>query len=401
MSILGARVLDKAKLDVIDKVRSNLFNWRGQFTPQFIEYLLDTYATPTDLVFDPFCGSGTVLLECAQKGLNSTGSEINPAAYAMAKFITLSSIPPSERQEIFQSVEARVEKLTGRYGEVPLFEPKPLFRDQYKNLLEFAEDLFKRIENKNEMLMAVVTLFHAEKNGKADLVSAIKSACAVVKNKLQGLPYTNARVSMDLRDARLSHQRLFGQVNIIITSPPYINVFNYHQNYRAILEVLGFDLLKVAESEIGSNRKNRVNRFRTVVQYSLDMEQALKSFALSLKKNGVLILVVGRESRVRGIPFSNSGILKDLAIGLRCFRKESENERMFTNRFGQQIKEDILVFRRIKDNPSGGIARGVAEDYLKRSVEISAGDVQDDITDVVSYLTEIEPSPMFNKKEII
>jgi hypothetical protein len=74
---------------------------------------------------------------------------------------------------------------------------------------------------------------------------------------------------------------------------------------------------------------------------------------------------------------------------------------MFTNRFGQQIKEDILVFRRIKDNPSAGIARGVAEDYLKRSVEISAGDVRDDITDVVSYLTEIEPSPMFNKKEII
>jgi hypothetical protein len=131
------------------------------------------------------------------------------------------------------------------------------------------------------------------------------------------------------------------------------------------------------------------------------MEQALKSFAFSLKKNGLLILVVGRESRVRGVPFSNSGILKDLAIGLLCFRKESENERMFTNRFGQQIKEDILVFRRTKDNASGGNACGLAGEYLKRAVEIAGGTVRDDITEVLSNLNEIGPSPLFNKKEII
>ena len=64
-------------------------------------------------------------------------------------------------------------------------------------------------------------------------------------------------------------------VDLVITSPPYINVFNYHQNYRAILEVLGFDLLKVAESEIGQPAKNRANRFRTVVQYTLNFDQIL------------------------------------------------------------------------------------------------------------------------------
>ena len=59
-----------------------------------------------------------------------------------------------------------------------------------------------------------------------------------------------------------------------------------HQNHRAILELLGFDLLHVAASEIGSNRKNRGNRFRTVIQYALDMEASLESFALSLKGRG-------------------------------------------------------------------------------------------------------------------
>jgi hypothetical protein len=68
------------------------------------------------------------------------------------------------------------------------------------------------------------------------------------------------------------------EAELIVTSPPYINVFNYHQNHRAILELLGFDLAATsAASELGSNRKNRGNRFRTVIQYALDMEAALES----------------------------------------------------------------------------------------------------------------------------
>jgi hypothetical protein len=66
---------------------------------------------------------------------------------------------------------------------------------------------------------------------------------------------------------------------------------------------MGWDLLRVAPSEIGSNRKNRGNRFRTVVQYCLDMEQALISFWHSLKSDGLMILVVGRESNVRKLLF--------------------------------------------------------------------------------------------------
>ena len=38
---MGAEILDQTRLDVSEKSRSNLFSWRGQFTPQFVEYLLD------------------------------------------------------------------------------------------------------------------------------------------------------------------------------------------------------------------------------------------------------------------------------------------------------------------------------------------------------------------------
>jgi len=35
------KTLDREKLDVVNKKRSNIFGWRGQFTPDFVEYLLD------------------------------------------------------------------------------------------------------------------------------------------------------------------------------------------------------------------------------------------------------------------------------------------------------------------------------------------------------------------------
>ncbi|HPZ06849.1 MAG TPA: hypothetical protein PL110_01930 [Candidatus Eremiobacteraeota bacterium] len=57
------------KLDVRNKTRSNLFNWRGQFTPEFVDYILESFAHADDVVIDPFSGSETVLLECAKKDL--------------------------------------------------------------------------------------------------------------------------------------------------------------------------------------------------------------------------------------------------------------------------------------------------------------------------------------------
>jgi DNA modification methylase len=398
---MNAQILDQSRLNVIEKRRSNIFNWRGQFTPQFIEYLLDVFAAPGQYVIDPFCGSGTVLLEAALKNLPAAGCEINPAAYAMAKFMALSNLPSSARIDTFERVQNVVLRLSGTYHDMPLFETHDDFRQRYKNLLEFAKDLFAAVDNKRETLLALVVLMRAESCGRGDLISAIRKACVTVKEDLLGLPNSKTPIEVELCDARLTHCRFRAIGELIITSPPYINVFNYHQNYRAILEVLGIDLLKVAESEIGSNRKNRANRFRTVIQYTLDMEQCLASFALTLKRHGTLILVVGHQSNIRGIPFSNSSILRDLAASLRCFESEGERHRVFTNRFGQAIREDIILLRNRGTEPSIGSAHSISEKHLKNALNIATGDPRNDIFNALSELPAIKQSPLFSKKGII
>ncbi len=86
--------LQPSLLNIEDKNRSNLFAWRGQFSPQLIEHLLDAYCQPGSVVLDPFAGSGTVLYEAAAMSLPAYGFEINPAAWCFSKLYELNRDHP-------------------------------------------------------------------------------------------------------------------------------------------------------------------------------------------------------------------------------------------------------------------------------------------------------------------
>jgi hypothetical protein len=388
--------LTQDKLDVKYKSRANIFNWRGQFTPQFVDYLLDSFSKPDDVIIEPFSGSGTVLLECARRDLSCYGYEINPAAYTMSKFFTFTNMSSEERRRILARFEKTLLNLLPHFRDLPLFIEKKQFRQSFKNLIEFSAVLLAAISDKQEKVLALNMLFLAESNKNIDLSSSVFQAFSYVKRMLLSLPYTDKIVSANLGDARLVDKSCPVKGNIILTSPPYINVFNYHQNYRAIIEILGFDILQVAQSEFGSNRKNRGNRFKTVVQYCLDMEQALKSFWASLEEEGLVILVIGRESNVRGIPFFNGLIVKDLIKEMGGFKDIKNFERQFTNKFGNNIKEDIIVFRK-GDLPSQfSPARHIALQHLQVALNRAELDVRSDIEATIECLDNIQPSPLFN-----
>jgi hypothetical protein len=391
------QVLDQQRLDVATKTRSNIFGWRGQFTPQFVEYLLDQTGTGAGLVVDPFCGSGTVLRECATRNRPVHGFEINPAAYAMSRFFTFCCCTRAERLELMAGVERILRSVLGGFGDLPLFNPSGDYRSRACNLLDLAREMFAKADGKRQTLLLLLVLLEAEGCRVAELEGAVSTAAARVRRHLLSLPCTSTKVEASLCDARLSHQHIRGNAALILTSPPYINVFNYHQNHRALLELLGFDLLHVAGSEIGSNRKNRQNRFRTVVQYALDMELSLESFALSLAAGGRLILVVGRESNVRGVSIPNSGLVRVIADNLKAFEHENTFERRFTNRFGASIYEDILVLRRIDSKPVTGGSRAAAVGLLEEISAGASGDVLADVRGAIGDGPSIRPSPLFTR----
>jgi len=389
------------KLDVLTKKRSNLFNWRGQFTPEFVEYILQNFTKQGDFVLDPFSGSGTVLLESAKRDLKATGIEINPAAYAMSKFFTFCNLPYAARFEYCNNFELKLNvHLTSLNGQ-KVYNENPDYRVAYANLLQFAEKFSQSLADKQERILLLNLLFQSEKDKGLTLKDSITKSFQYVKNALLGLPYTEQHISALLEDSRSAGDEYQNEVDLILTSPPYINVFNYHQNFRAIVETFHFDLLKVAHSEFGSNRKNRGNRFKTVIQYCLDMELAIRSFWTALKPDAKIILVLGRESNVRNTPFYNGQLIIEIIEATGGFYDVKTLERQFTNKFGNNIKEDIIIASKTKNINKSLHAREIALKHLEHSLKTTQNGVHSDIIEAISSNEEVKPSPHFNPKQII
>lgn len=347
-----SKAISQEILNIEDKNRSNLFTWRGQFSPQLIECLLKYYCPTNSIVLDPFAGSGTVLFESASMGLPAYGFEINPSAWSFCKLYEFANYSKEFREQTIAELREKIEK------EFPivLFSADYLPSDEVEQcIIRIAESISERAK---VLCNALVVLIDVYKNSiSGDLIqSKFYDLAKLVRN----LPYTEALIKADLQDARclpLDNQ----SIDFVITSPPYINVFNYHQNYRRSVEILGWDVLRVARSEIGSNRANRGNRFYTVVQYCIDMASTLQELARVLKPGGKAIFIMGYESKVLGVPFHNADIVDKISHELGMFDLNLRQKRIFKNRFGQEIREDILNISRKAYRNGGDISKAVGQ----------------------------------------
>ncbi|MCP4350165.1 MAG: site-specific DNA-methyltransferase [Desulfobacterales bacterium] len=385
------------KLNVVNKTRSNPFCWRGQFTPELIEYFLDVHAKPNSLVCDPFSGSGTVLLESIKKDLDVIGCEVNPAAYAMSKFFEIGTFSFPEKWNLLIEI-ARMIPLSGLQVDRPLYQKEKSsdYRESYGNFIHFAKQILDAHTSKYQLIILLNILFKMENLKKLNLGLAWHKAYNEISSFLFSLPETKSQVTSLLCDIRNLPDQTDRKIDLIITSPPYINVFNYHQNHRIIMELLDFDILSVAHSEFGSNRKNRGNRFLTVVQYCLDMAQALSSMQRSINKLGSVIMIVGRESNVRKTAFYNGKIIIDICKNSEMFSVEHSTERCFKNKFGTMIYEDILFLKPLHSlNDTDVIARDVALSHLKSSIDQSPAESKDDLEKAIASIKTVEASPTF------
>lgn len=63
-----------------ERVTHYLFRYPAKFHPPVVRALLEEYTAPGDVVLDPFCGSGSALVEAALLGRSSFGVDIDPLA---------------------------------------------------------------------------------------------------------------------------------------------------------------------------------------------------------------------------------------------------------------------------------------------------------------------------------
>jgi len=65
--------------------RHKIHPYPAMLHPLLVKFLIENYAKPEDVIFDPFCGSGVALLESSVAGHKSVGFDINPLALLIAR----------------------------------------------------------------------------------------------------------------------------------------------------------------------------------------------------------------------------------------------------------------------------------------------------------------------------
>ena len=377
--------INQSELNIDGKTRSNLFAWNGQFSPQFIETLLSYYAKDGFFVVDPFVGSGTVLSECARKGLRSYGIELNASAYYMAKTYEIANLSIEERTEIITAIDFLLKSIKNEQNIIP-------------SILSYIKKFNNVQRNILSTLIILMDVFNNEVS-----FELLNKKWLNLQTIIQNIPFSVSRISVERGDSR--HLGIDDDcADMLISSPPYINVFNYHQKYRRSVEYLGYDVLSIAKSEFGSNRKNRGNRFLTVIQYCIDMALSIKEAIRVCKPKARMIYIVGRESSVLGYSFCNSELIYNIATQIFNMELIIRQERAFKNRFGQIIYEDILSFENpndifIEDSEIIEYGRKIAIDMLFEKYQTSTEENKNRelLLDAINKSENVKPSEVYHE----
>jgi hypothetical protein len=375
-------------LNIAHKYKSNPLPWNGQFSPQLVQVLLNFYSKSEDTIFDPFLGSGTTLLEAGELNRQAYGTEINFAAVSLSRIYELINIDFTQRIVLINEFENILVKYGIIYSDILCNENKNVFSNIEKLVKKYSNTKYKTL------LDCYIVLIDFYKNNFT--AKWLEMKWFKMKELIKSLPVSTKTIKPFQADARATSLPN-SVVDFIITSPPYINVFNYHQQYRSSSEYLNGSVLPSAKAEIGSNRKYRINRFYTVIQYCIDMSQVFNEINRICKDGSQIIFIVGRESQVKKTTFRNGEIVSEIACACCNMNLTYRQERVFLNRFGMRIYEDILHFQSNKKTTIDSVdtARKIAYKVLKSVIPISPEESQDDLNDALDKISEIQASEIY------
>jgi hypothetical protein len=256
--------------------------WIAGFSAQFVDDCLSKYLSYKDkadsYVLDPFAGVGTTLVQAYIRGFNVVGFEINPYA-ALASRVKLQAArikPAALRAQVMgfrRFMKVRCASTNGRHphsvppagfsGRTQFFSPaverKVLFALDYINAIDnpAVRDLFRlafgsvMVSFSNYSYEPSLTRRSAVdkdpiEDAPVDAVLSLKLSLIAddvewMQRELQQLDHKPcAKVYADTFFAALERLRRESFVDLVITSPPYLNNYHYPRNTRPQLHWLGF-----------------------------------------------------------------------------------------------------------------------------------------------------------------
>lgn len=257
------------------------------FPPHLVrQYLEDFNIKSGDVVLDPFCGTGTTLVECKKNGINSIGIEANPIACLATRAKTNFEIETLTLRKIVDRIAFNAdlqiknnhiellrlspekEKLLikNSISPLPLHKSLLLF-NEIKNysmypfyehlLIGFAKQLVVSFSN---LQFGPEVGVSRNKKTDADVVSLWHDQLFQMIEDIEN--HTNAfytKSKLIFGDSRTI--KLDEKIDAVITSPPYPNEKDYSRTTRLESVILGYintkdDLRRFKKGMLRSNTRN-------------------------------------------------------------------------------------------------------------------------------------------------
>ena len=157
--------------DEICGLTHNLYRYPARFSPYFVRAAIEEFTRPGEIVFDPFMGGGTTLVEASVLGRKALGIDINSLAVFVSKIktqvMTNSDIKlVDEWAQLFASESSIRCPATDQAGWVESGYLKHLSSGatwRLRKMIALALDSFSCLDNQaQEMLARVIILRTAQ-----------------------------------------------------------------------------------------------------------------------------------------------------------------------------------------------------------------------------------------------
>lgn len=307
--------------DLPERVRTKhvhrLHPYLGKFIPQLVEIFLRKFQPET--VCDPFSGSGTTLVESATLGINAVGSDISEFNSLIARVKTGSYDLELLEHEIRDIANRSIVEPQGTllergaaYGTSEYlsswFAPAALESLlAYRALIsEYTyQDALRLILSRSARSARLTTHYDLDfpkkpqigpyrcyKHGRTcrpteDSAKFLKRYSTDTFNRIREFDSLRrkADISVITGDSRTIE---FPEHELVVTSPPYVGLIDYHEQHRYAYELL--ELPWREESEIG--RASKGSSKRAQVEYVEGISETFKNVRKSLAPGGRMVVIV-------------------------------------------------------------------------------------------------------------
>ncbi len=358
LSALFRRALERSSED-LDTLTHGFHTYPARMHPGIAEEILA--GTGKGSVLDPFCGSGTVLIEAQAAGRECTGTDLNPLAVRLARVKTRA--PQQQLRHDFEDTlraiaEASEERVRNRTEVRADLHPSVAQRWQGHILKELAglrEEIAGAPEEHRlslEMVFSAIVVKFS--NQKAD------TSGEMVKRRLRkGLPtefflrkglelaerwqalgdLRPPRAAVHHGDIRRLPEVVPGPFDLILTSPPYGGTYDYVDHHALRYPWLGIDSRRMQRDEIGARR--HLKGSDALARWDEEFLAALRSMATVLSDGGLIVLLQG-DAQVRGRRIDAEEQVARLAsqAGLRLVAAASQPRPDYTG--GPARREHLL-----------------------------------------------------------